>query len=50
MQALRQSVQAVVNPADLSKLDQIVGQITAGNEILFRPFREAQSRQAQVKA
>ena len=49
MQAFGHSVHAVVNPADLGKLTQVVQQIVSDNDIFLNVYREAALRVAQGK-
>ncbi len=50
MQAFHQSVHAVVNRGDLSRLSQVLQQIIADNNLFLNVYREAQLRMAQGKA
>ncbi|MBI4326416.1 MAG: hypothetical protein HY674_14300 [Chloroflexi bacterium] len=50
MQAFRQSVHAVVNPADLHGLRQIIQQVVADTSLFFNMYRDTQTRIAQGQA
>ena len=50
MQAFRQSVHAVVNPADLHGLKQIIQQVVADTDLFLIMYRDSQTRIAQGKA
>jgi hypothetical protein len=47
LQALRQSVHAVVNRADIGNLELIVRKIVLENDLFYATYRESQSRIAQ---
>jgi hypothetical protein len=48
-QAFQQSVQAVVHPAELTSLRQIIQKVVAENDLFLSIFRDAQFRLAQGK-
>jgi DNA-binding NtrC family response regulator len=50
MQALRQSVHAVVNPTELFLLRQLIEKAVADNNMFLHSFREVQSRLISGKA
>jgi len=50
MQAFRQSVHAVVNPADASKLKPILQQVAADNAVFMTAYWDIQNRIAQGKS
>ena len=50
MLAYHQSVNAVINSADLSRVAEIVRQVTADNELFLSMYRDTQIRIAQGKA
>jgi hypothetical protein len=49
MQAFNQSVHAVINPADLGSLKQILQQIISDNDLFLSVYRDTQQRMAQGK-
>lgn len=49
MQAYQQSVQAVVNVADLANLGQIIHKVVGESELFYATFRDTQTRMAQGK-
>lgn len=49
MQAFQQSVHAVVNPADIASLKQILQQVTSENDLFLNLYRDTQQRIAQGK-
>lgn len=50
MQAFQQSVQAVVNPAELSGLTSLIQKVTLDNDAFLHMYRDTQTRIAQGKA
>jgi hypothetical protein len=49
MQAFQQSVHAVINPADMPSLKQILQQVLAENDLFLSVYRDTQTRIAQGK-
>lgn len=47
LQAFQQSVHAVINPAELSSLGQIILKVVADNNLFLNLYRDAQTRMAQ---
>ena len=47
MQAFQQSVHAVIHPADLGSLPQILPQVVSDNQLFLNVYRDAQLRMAQ---
>jgi hypothetical protein len=50
LQAYQQSVHAVINPADIASLKQIIQQTVADNQLFLNAYRDTQTRIAQGKA
>jgi hypothetical protein len=49
MQAFNQSVHAVVHPADITSLKQILQQVLADNDLFLSVYRDTQQKMAQGK-
>lgn len=50
IQAFQQSVQAVLNPAELGSLAQVVQKVVSDNDILYSIYRSTQRRMLEGKA